>query len=114
MEAPEGLKIYQIETMANKTLVMAENSQNAVIKFFKGIENLRGWVEEDKIGGAILVSYEDTNIAISTIPLLLNLRVLQRKEAVHYILSNTNMNPNIVQAFINSQMEKYHWIVEDD
>lgn len=114
MEAPEGLRMYQVETMNNKTLVMAESSRSAIIKFFKGIDNLREWVEKHKIGGAIVVSYENTSVSMSTIPLLLNLRALQRKEAVHYILSNTNMNPNTVQSYINREMEKYHWIVEDD
>lgn len=114
METSEGIKIYQIETMDHKTLVMGKNTKDAVIKFFRGIQNLRVWVETNKMGGAIVVRYNGEEIAMSTIPILLNLRALDKKEAIAYLLGNTSMNPNIVDSYINTEMLKYKWIVEDD
>jgi hypothetical protein len=114
MEDSERMRMYEVETMDHKTLVMAENTKDAVIKFFQSINNLREWVETNKIGGAIVITYNDTNVAMSTIPLLLNLKVLGRKEAIRYIRQNTSMNPSLIESFINSEIEKYRWVVEND
>jgi len=106
------LKAYTIDTMGKETLLLATGFNDAILRYFRGIPNLRDWVETNKLGGAIRVKRDGQDHEVNTIPILINLRVISKEEGVEYLKNNTNLDEAFIQSFIDSQIEKYKWVIK--
>lgn len=109
------LRAFKFTTMGESTLVFAERGNEAIGKFFKGIPNLRRWIEERKMGAAVIVEVKNKSGStvkrtLPTVPILVNLGALSMDEGIQYLLRYNRIPQDMCRGYLIKEMERTQWV----
>lgn len=96
------------------TIVLATSVQDAVKKYIRNNPHFKDEVQSGKVGGCLKVNYDNgTEELISTTPLLVNLGILTKEQAIHYLSGNyTNITKDKLAELLDEDIQKCKWILE--
>jgi hypothetical protein len=104
---------YKITTMEKSTLLVAESTRDAVKKYLKGIPDLKEWVMSGKMGGSLIVDFDDKSEIIPMTPILINLSIITKDQGVAFLAKYyTDMSKEAIATVLDDDIQKYQWILD--
>jgi ssDNA-specific exonuclease RecJ len=104
---------YKITTMEKSTFLVASSTKDAIKKYLKGIPDLKEWTVTGKIGGSLIINFDDKEEIIPMTPILINLSIITKDEGVAFLARYyTDMSKEAITTILDDDIQKYQWILD--
>ena len=109
------MRAFKFTTMGKSTLVFAKRGNEAIAKFFNGIPDLRRWVEERKMGAAVVIEVKNkegiyVKRNLPTVPILVNLGAMSMDEGIQYLLTYNRISRDRCEDYLIKEVERTQWV----